>query len=222
MKSAIIALCLGSAAAFVPSSHMNAARSETPVEAARGGSTAGGRDFTSEVGCLPPVGFFDPAGFMTKEPGRFEEFREKELKHGRVAMLAVTGYGWVHFIGGLSNTYLSTSEGIKFADVPNSIQALTVIPPFGTAQIILLAAILEIKHLPDIQKMFGYEGGDYGTDKLWYGSRLEGAKLFEKQTKEIQNGRLAMLGAAGLIAQDLVSDGHPYDAVAFSVGNFGK
>merc|ERR1719198_2771060 len=221
MKAVTLALCLAAASAFAPVPSTSTPVRETSVEAVtRGGggggaTSAGSIDFSQEIGALPPVGFWDPAGFLEKEPGKFRQYREAELKHGRVAMLAVTGYCFVHYVGQLGNTYLSTSEGVKFGDVPNSIQALGVLPPLGTAQIILLCAILELKHLPEIQAYIGTdEIGDYGTDKVWFGRRLEGAELFDKKTKEIQNGRLAMLGAAGLIAQDLVSGGTPFEAIA--------
>eukprot|EP00640_Fibrocapsa_japonica_P007816 CAMPEP_0113938490 /NCGR_PEP_ID=MMETSP1339-20121228/4921_1 /TAXON_ID=94617 /ORGANISM="Fibrocapsa japonica" /LENGTH=150 /DNA_ID=CAMNT_0000941633 /DNA_START=1 /DNA_END=449 /DNA_ORIENTATION=+ /assembly_acc=CAM_ASM_000762 len=43
-------------------------------------------------GVLPPVGFFDPLGFATdKSPSDLAKFREAELKHGRVAMIAALG-----------------------------------------------------------------------------------------------------------------------------------
>ena len=41
------------------------------------------------VGQLPPVGFFDPLGLSNgRTDGELKKFREAELKHGRVAMLA--------------------------------------------------------------------------------------------------------------------------------------
>merc|ERR1711918_92626 len=42
-----------------------------------------------------PFGFFDPLGFMSSEDmtaGRARYFREVEVKHGRVAMLAALGF----------------------------------------------------------------------------------------------------------------------------------
>ena len=42
-----------------------------------------------------PFGFFDPFGFMAAEDvteGRARYYREVEVKHGRVAMLAAVGF----------------------------------------------------------------------------------------------------------------------------------
>merc|ERR1712146_337449 len=43
-------------------------------------------------GAFPPLGFWDPAGFSTDcSEGRLAYYREAELKHGRVCMLASLG-----------------------------------------------------------------------------------------------------------------------------------
>merc|ERR1719367_2756642 len=47
-----------------------------------------------KAGITPPAGFFDPLGLATvgiPDAGRLLFFREVELKHGRVAMLAALG-----------------------------------------------------------------------------------------------------------------------------------
>merc|ERR1719331_3059051 len=44
------------------------------------------------AGITPPLGFFDPIGFAADAtPGKLLFYREVELKHGRVAMLASLG-----------------------------------------------------------------------------------------------------------------------------------
>merc|ERR1719149_537143 len=51
-------------------------------------------------GISPPLGFFDPAGFCASSngaegaatEGKVRFYREVELKHGRVAMLAALGF----------------------------------------------------------------------------------------------------------------------------------
>merc|ERR1712115_290741 len=51
------------------------------------------RAFENELGVQPPVGFWDPLGFTAD--GSVENFQRRravELKHGRIAMFAATGY----------------------------------------------------------------------------------------------------------------------------------
>merc|ERR1712222_229509 len=44
-------------------------------------------------GALPPMGFWDPLGFAEKaDEGTLKRYREAEITHGRVAMLAVIGF----------------------------------------------------------------------------------------------------------------------------------
>merc|ERR1719218_567523 len=46
-------------------------------------------------GVLPPMGFFDPMGFCSQEgitEGKIKFYREVELKHGRIGMLAALGF----------------------------------------------------------------------------------------------------------------------------------
>ena len=60
------------------------------------------------------LGFFDPLGLLTDgNEETFNDLREKELKHGRVSMLAVTGY-------------LVTAAGVRFPgaeDIPDGLSA---------------------------------------------------------------------------------------------------
>ena len=39
-----------------------------------------------EIGVLPPLGFFDPLGFMSRGPEAQRRYQEMEIKHGRLAM----------------------------------------------------------------------------------------------------------------------------------------
>ena len=83
------------------------------------------RAFENELGVQEPVGFWDPAGFTAD--GNAENFarrRQTELKHGRVSMLATMGYITPEITGKLPG-YLSPSAGLKFADVPNGLAAIS-------------------------------------------------------------------------------------------------
>merc|ERR1719263_2125184 len=78
---AILLSLLATATAFAPMGRVNS-------------RTALKMSFDEEsIGILPPVGYWDPLGLAADgDVETFNRRREVELKHGRVAMLAVTGY----------------------------------------------------------------------------------------------------------------------------------
>ena len=81
MKLAL-ALTAGTAAAFVAPSSAPAAK--TQLAAA---------PVTEWAGATAPFGFFDPLGLSKDvDAGRLAFYREAEIKHGRVAMLASVGF----------------------------------------------------------------------------------------------------------------------------------
>ncbi|KAJ1404623.1 chlorophyll a/b-binding protein domain-containing protein, partial [Ochromonadaceae sp. CCMP2298] len=151
--------------------------------------------FESELGVLPPVGFFDPLGFCNDcDQETFDRRRTVELKHGRVAMLAVTGYIVQEVFRFPAD--LVVDGTLKFADVPNGIAALSVVPLFGWTQIFLSIGYWELKGWKQASDI----PGDFGTG--YFGKSLQGEEKAEKLTKELQNGRLAMLGIMELLHHD--------------------
>merc|ERR1712151_1315393 len=51
------------------------------------------RAFESELGVQEPVGFWDPLGFTADgDLAAFKRRRSVEIKHGRICMIAATGY----------------------------------------------------------------------------------------------------------------------------------
>ncbi len=81
-------------------------------------------DASTQLGVQAPVGFWDPAGYMQEgTEADFLRYRSIELKHGRIAMLAAMGYitpEVVKFPG-----FLSPNSGLKFADIPNGLAAIS-------------------------------------------------------------------------------------------------
>ena len=179
MKLALVALLAGSAAAFAPVA--NQASSSSALKAT----------FENEPGVLPPTYYFDPLGLATSQE-TFDLYRTVELKHGRVAMLAVVGYV-------VQEVYRFPGEiapGLKFADVPNGIAALNTIPSLGWAQIFFAIGAVDY---------WGFLG-DFDIGK----PVLSGETALKRQTQELQNGRLAMLATLELFrhdSQNLVSPG---------------
>ena len=102
---------------------------------------------SQEIGTSPTLNykFFDPLNLANEY--NFASFREAELKHGRVAMLATLGNTLPDIfrdqITPPENVYISPSHGLHFRDVPCGLKALKVIPVGGWVQIILFIGFFE-------------------------------------------------------------------------------
>merc|ERR1719198_1984968 len=166
---------------------------------------------TEWAGVTGPFGFFDPLGLSKDvDPGRLAFYREAEIKHGRVAMLAATGFLFtehVTFTGIDSPSYVSFEQPglsgglwLGLAVMLGNFEGKSV-ETFMQLDGGIVAEqnesrLFRIKedHLP----------GDLGFDPL--GLKPTNDKdLKSMATKELNNGRLAMIGIAGMVAQELVS-----------------
>merc|ERR1740127_149131 len=155
------------------------------------------RAFESEFGVQEPVGFWDPLGFSADgDVAAFKRRRSVELKHGRICMLATMGYITPEITGKIPG-YLSPSAGLKFADIPNGLAAISKVPSLGWAQIAAYFGFCEFSG--------GFEDyksgtpGDYGWKALTSDDPAEKTK---KLSAEIANGRLAMVAIIGMFFQD--------------------
>ena len=52
---------------------------------------AGGFSPSADIGVTPPLGLFDPIGFLSRGPEVYRRYQEIEIKHGRLAMAATLG-----------------------------------------------------------------------------------------------------------------------------------
>ena len=143
-----------------------------------------------------------------------KNYREAELQHGRAAMLAVVGF-------------LVTEEPIEFhplfeADVKDigpairHLDEVRAVAPYFFELLGLVIGFLELnralKGWEAPGDVFGsgrtlkedYFPGDVGFDPLGL-KPSDPEEFLALHTKELQNGRLAMLGAAGIMAQELVN-----------------
>ena len=83
------------------------------------------RAFESDLGVQAPVGFWDPLGFTSNgDVAAYRRRRCVEIKHGRIAMLATMGYITPEVAGKFPG-FLSPSAGLKFADIPNGLAAIS-------------------------------------------------------------------------------------------------
>jgi len=162
-------------------------------------------DPRSMPGATAPLGFFDPAGFTEgASEGKVRFYREVEIKHGRVAMLASLGFLVGENFHPLWGGDVDVPSYIAFQETP--------LQPFWPV-VVFLIAVPEIFSVFTFESPFGGEtwairsdhaAGDFGFDPLGLKPQ-DPAAFAEMQTKEINNGRLAMLAAAGMIAQELAT-----------------
>merc|ERR1712195_438218 len=155
------------------------------------------RAFENELGVQAPVGFWDPLGFTADDNvASFKRRRSVEIKHSRVCMMASIGYIQPEFTGKWPG-FLSPSAGLKFADIPNGLAAISKVPALGWAQIVAYSGFIEFSG--------GFEDyksgtpGDYGWKVITSGDQTERTK---KLAAEIANGRLAMFSIIGMFFQD--------------------
>ena len=165
------------------------------------------------VGALPPVGFFDPLGLSNgKTDEEMKKIREAELKHGRLAMVASLGFLTGEKFNPFFDGKISGPAIYQFQQADDIIPYFWVIVMFGIA-LVEGQTILTAWESPDVTKARGdtvanlkdtYVNGDLGFDPA--GLKPDDPEEFDvMRTKELQNGRLAMLGIAGMVAQELVT-----------------
>ena len=181
MKVAIAAVLAGSAAAFAPASK---AASKSALLAS---------PYENELGVIAPTGFFDPLGLSNNiDEETFAQYRTAELKHGRVAQLAVIGY----VVQEVYRFPFDIAPGIPCSSVPNGVAAIDAIPALGWAQMIFFIGAVDY---------WGFLGNfDAGKPAL------DAEELERRQLSELQHGRIAMLATLELLrhdSQNLVSPG---------------
>jgi len=162
-------------------------------------------------GISGPLGYWDPAGFCSDSngadgaatEGKVRFYREVEVKHARVAMLAAVGFP----IAEQFHPLFATDDAPSFAAFQQ-----TPLQTFWPAVVFLIAVIEVLSIFPAFENP-NVEGwaiksehvaGDFGFDPL--GLKPEDpAELAEMQTKELNNGRLAMIAIAGMVVQEGVT-----------------
>ena len=169
-------------------------------------------------GISEPLGFFDPLGFCASDgasneavsEGKVRFYREVELKHGRVAMLAALGFPLAEQFHPL----FATDDAPSFSAFQQ-----TPLQTFWPA-VVGVIAIIETFSVFTFQNPASrmdngepaqpwtirsdYEAGNLGFDPM--GLRpTDPSELLAMQNKEINNGRLAMIAIAGMVVQEGIS-----------------
>jgi len=207
MKSsaAIVAFLSASASAFAPSHNAQSSSLVSLNAAERSASLPFmNRPPLLDGSMAGDVGF-DPLGLSEIDGVGIDLYwlREAEIKHARVAMLAVVGVLQVELFG--------PAPGCEMADAKNQMDAFwqfwNAHPQYIAASLIF---IMMTEAFSGIATTSGRQSGqrdpgDFGLDPLGFG-KGDPAKFQRLKAQEIANGRLAMWAAAGIIMQGMTTD----------------
>lgn len=207
--AALILSALGMASAFVPASNT---LSTTSLNACQSRETTLSSPDTTEIGQI-----WDPLGLS--ELGSDETiawFRHSEVKHGRIAMAAFVGW-WA--VGAGLRLPGELAYGLDFASIPSKgLEAWDAVPGWGKAQLLLFAGLIEFHDELFFSKRGTHylKGGVPGKnmvpglyDPLGLSKNKSEEALKRGRDSEIKNGRLAMIGVAGLYAAATVDGSVP-------------
>ena len=158
-------------------------------------------------GAVNVLGEFDPAGFMEgKDKLEVYRLREAELAHGRVSMLAATGF----LVQEKFHPLFSGDGGPAIDQIPQlpiALWGFMLAGIAGAEQLRIAKGWAKVD--PTTNKAAsalreGYMPGDLGFDPLNLKPE-DPAEFRLMQEKELSHCRLAMIAAAGFLAQEAVS-----------------
>jgi len=212
MRAIVFLTCLASAAAFAPS-FPNSRRSTRSPGSRIGQVSMQSKSFDmrEQAGITEPLGFWDPLEFCDGKPeGRLRFYREVELKHARVAMLAALGFVVGEQFHPLFGGGIDSPAYKAFQETP--LQTFWPYVVFGIAlpEVTSVFTFVDPKDQGSIGEgeqwliRDDHEPGDFGFDPLGLKPKKPD-ELKEMQTKELNNGRLAMIAIAGMVAQELAT-----------------
>lgn len=144
---------------------------------------------------------WDPLEISSRYPDHLPWYREAELKHGRVAMLAMLGLVVPDFV----RIPLPDFEGdIDFISAHNKMI-------YGLGQgpmwwLLVFCGVIESLRFKDMglafEKLTLENAGDLGFGKGFLPKTKDGT--VQMQIKELKNGRLAMLAVSGCLTQGVL------------------
>lgn len=234
--AAVFAMMAGSAMAFAPSAtsqsstalsgmpdrmwdqmvdptERSASLPWLPRAKALDGSTPGDVGFDPFYLSSIPKNF---AGFI--QPPSWEEtegidtlywMREAELKHGRVAMLA--WFGWLATDGAFGIMMRFPGSIYSVDNIPNSYNAHDILVGQGSMAFLLMAVgfveFCSSAALVQVSKgELDRDAGDFGLDPLQFLKDKSDADVFRMKTREVLNGRLAMLAFSAVCTQTALGE----------------
>ena len=146
------------------------------------------------VGDTKPVGYFDPMKITSNSPNELIKYvREGELQHGRAAMIG--------FVSLLTSELLTDNLGI------NALSSQSFMDQFPFWFSVALFEFARMK--AGWQNPFTKNGKAFDLEDDYQPGNVLGLNEDKYSddllNKELNNGRLAMIGTLGVIAQELVT-----------------
>eukprot|EP00568_Trieres_chinensis_P005805 CAMPEP_0183292532 /NCGR_PEP_ID=MMETSP0160_2-20130417/1551_1 /TAXON_ID=2839 ORGANISM="Odontella Sinensis, Strain Grunow 1884" /NCGR_SAMPLE_ID=MMETSP0160_2 /ASSEMBLY_ACC=CAM_ASM_000250 /LENGTH=202 /DNA_ID=CAMNT_0025453495 /DNA_START=63 /DNA_END=671 /DNA_ORIENTATION=+ len=201
MKLALLSSLFGAAAAFAPAP---ASKATTALNVEKSPSIPflpypeNLKGYTGDVG-------FDPLRISDYFP--MDYLREAELKHGRMCMLAWTGFVAVD-LGARVQPLPAEWEGLTAATAHDKLVE------YGSmGNILVWIGMLEMVGWLAIASMLQGSGrapGDFGFGAQYLEGKTE-EQIEKLKLQEIKNGRLAMFAFSGVVTQSVLFEkGFPY------------
>lgn len=148
---------------------------------------------------------FDPFGFA-KNSDDLMKYREAEVKHARLAMLAAAGWPISELFDAKIANILGLAPVLQSDDRAPSLLngGLGKVSPIYWIACVAGAAAIDLYGITQASKKAGYTPGDLGFDPLGvFPKDKDGQEWFK--LAEIKNGRLAMIAITAFAVQELVS-----------------
>eukprot|EP00542_Grammatophora_oceanica_P021198 CAMPEP_0194035934 /NCGR_PEP_ID=MMETSP0009_2-20130614/8336_1 /TAXON_ID=210454 /ORGANISM="Grammatophora oceanica, Strain CCMP 410" /LENGTH=253 /DNA_ID=CAMNT_0038677503 /DNA_START=33 /DNA_END=794 /DNA_ORIENTATION=- len=228
MKLFLAALFASSAAAFTQSSFNGQRMASAQTKASMTMETS--EDLAVLAKKLNPVvGFFDPLGLAeanfwdTTSEETIGFLRESEVKHGRIAMFAFVGF--IAHANGFTFPWDMTLDGTPFPTGMSPPEAWDAIPEAAKWQIFTFIGFLEFYrevasethymkggkpgYFPDFKASVIPGGALNYYDPFGISRKNDDAKKEAGLIKEINNGRLAMIGIFGFVSEAQVPGSVP-------------
>lgn len=152
-------------------------------------------------------GFIQPLEWEDRKLSTIYWMREAEVKHARVAMLA--WFGWLATDGAFG--FPLRFPGEIYQNIPSAYEAHDILVKQGSMSFLLImvglvelctgAVLIEVSKGENDR-----EAGDFGLDPLKFLKGKSEEEIMDMKTKEINNGRLAMLAFGGVATQAALSD----------------
>lgn len=168
-------------------------------------------DIKDWAGVSEPLGFFDPLGFSNDQPEtKMRFYRECELKHGRLAMLASAGFLVAEKFHPLWGGNINVPSAFAFEKTGLYTSGVWTVSVAQIAAYELISQVDKfISPFPPEGRLWemklGYPVGDGGFDPLGLQRFQTPEEMKVMKTKELNNGRVAMIAIVGMVAQELAT-----------------